>query len=80
MLQPIPKWDVEIRRGAITFLGEMYQDDAQWGQQPTVKQWILNILMQLSSISDGEGQCKLTTLLYIATRYGLHEIELTLHT
>jgi hypothetical protein len=53
-----PKWDMETRRGAITFLGEMYRHDAQWGRQPTVKQWILDIIMQVSSGSDSEGQCK----------------------
>jgi hypothetical protein len=75
------KWDVETRRGATTFLGEMYRDDAQWGQQPTVKQWILDTLMKISSVTDDEGQCKWrTTLWYLATRYRFHEIELTLHT
>ncbi|KAG0198144.1 hypothetical protein BGX31_004658, partial [Mortierella sp. GBA43] len=44
-----PMWDAEMRRSAIAFLGEIYQNDAAWGDQPTVKQWVLNILMQLSS-------------------------------
>jgi hypothetical protein len=42
-------WDRETREGAIAFLGEMYRNDSEWGQQATVKQWILDILMQLSS-------------------------------
>ncbi|KAF9355421.1 hypothetical protein BGX34_010486 [Mortierella sp. NVP85] len=41
-------WDAEIRRGAIGFLGDIYRDDDIWGQQTSVKQWIVNILMQLS--------------------------------
>ncbi|KAK3807349.1 MAG: hypothetical protein J3Q66DRAFT_392643 [Benniella sp.] len=46
-----PKWDEATRRNAIAFLGEIYRNDEMWGQQPSVKQWILNILMQLSSSS-----------------------------
>ncbi|KAG0220135.1 hypothetical protein BGX31_011074, partial [Mortierella sp. GBA43] len=42
-------WDAETRRSAIAFLGEMYRDDEMWGDQSSVKQWILNILMQLAS-------------------------------
>ncbi|KAF9362927.1 hypothetical protein BGX34_005242 [Mortierella sp. NVP85] len=43
------RWDPSIRENAIGFLGEIYRNDAAWGNQFTVKQWILNILMQLSS-------------------------------
>jgi len=50
-------WDAETRRSAIEFLGEMYQNDAVWGDQANVKQWILNILMQLCSIPSAEMQC-----------------------
>ncbi|KAG0221634.1 hypothetical protein BGX31_009669 [Mortierella sp. GBA43] len=49
-------WDLDTRRGAITFLGEIYRNDAEWGQQVTAKQWTLNILMQLSSGSGDEAQ------------------------
>ncbi|KAF9365292.1 hypothetical protein BGX34_010598 [Mortierella sp. NVP85] len=49
-------WDVDTRRGAIAFLGEMYRNDAVWGQQASVKQWIINILMQLSSMPGSEAQ------------------------
>ncbi|KAF9363166.1 hypothetical protein BGX34_004753, partial [Mortierella sp. NVP85] len=44
-----PKWDSEIRNGAVLFLGEIYRKDEYWGCQATVKQWILRILMQLST-------------------------------
>ncbi|KAK3809438.1 MAG: hypothetical protein J3Q66DRAFT_405442 [Benniella sp.] len=43
-----PMWDTNIRQGAIAFLGEIYRDDEVWGQHTSVKQWILNILMQLA--------------------------------
>ncbi|KAF9985482.1 hypothetical protein BGZ65_010710 [Modicella reniformis] len=52
-----PKWDTDTRRSAIEFLGEIYNNDAEWGQQATVKQWILNILMQLASSSGNALQC-----------------------
>ena len=44
-----PMWDTETRRDAIAFLGEMYRNDKVWGQSASVKQWILNILIQLST-------------------------------
>jgi hypothetical protein len=44
-----PLWDAEIRRNAIAFLGEIYQEDDMWGDHSSVKQWVLNILMQLAS-------------------------------
>ena len=52
-----PMWDSGTRRSAIVFLGEIYRDDAAWGQQPSVKQWILNILMQVASPPEGGSQC-----------------------
>jgi hypothetical protein len=54
-----PVWDSDTRQGAITFLGEIYRDDVEWGEQATVKKWILNILMQLSSESGHDTQCML---------------------
>ncbi|KAG0006776.1 hypothetical protein BGZ65_003913 [Modicella reniformis] len=47
-----PMWDADTRRSAVAFLGEIYQNDAVWGQHVSVKQWILDILMQLASSSD----------------------------
>ncbi|KAF9960578.1 hypothetical protein BGZ65_012090 [Modicella reniformis] len=51
-----PMWDVEIRRSAVVFLGEIFQNDAEWGRQTNIKQWILNILKQLASPSEGALQ------------------------
>ncbi|KAF9350885.1 hypothetical protein BGX26_010968, partial [Mortierella sp. AD094] len=45
-------WDDDIRQCAITFLGEMYSDDAQWGHQAEVKQWILRILTVLAKSAE----------------------------
>ncbi|KAG0021100.1 hypothetical protein BGZ80_003033 [Entomortierella chlamydospora] len=44
-------WDVNTRQCAVDFLGEMYEDDATWGQQTSIKQWILQILNQLADPS-----------------------------
>jgi len=51
-----PKWDALTRQSAIAFLGEIYRNDEMWGQRASVKQWILNILMHLSS-SGRTPQC-----------------------
>jgi len=50
------KWDTNTRKSAVAFLGEIYRNDLMWGQQVTVKQWILNILMQLA-LSETISQC-----------------------
>ena len=46
-------WDLDTRRDAIAFLGEIYKDDTVWGQQASTKQRILDILMQLALRSEG---------------------------
>jgi hypothetical protein len=53
-----PMWDADTRQSAIDFLGEIYRNDEVWGQNPSVKQWILNILMQLSLTTWTDSQCK----------------------
>jgi hypothetical protein len=53
-----PMWDEATRQSAIDFLGEIYRKDEVWGQHSSIKQWIINILMQLASISDIGPQCK----------------------
>ncbi|KAG0042174.1 hypothetical protein BGZ83_000822, partial [Gryganskiella cystojenkinii] len=45
-------WDIDARKGAIAFLGMVYQDDTEWGQDPHIKQCILDILLRLRSDSD----------------------------
>ncbi|KAG0237761.1 hypothetical protein BGX31_003495 [Mortierella sp. GBA43] len=51
-----PLWDADTRRSAVAFLGEIYQNDTVWGERETIKQWILNILMQLSFQTGSEAQ------------------------
>jgi len=50
------EWDETIRQSAVEFLGEIYRNDEAWGQETSVKKWILNILMQLSSSPGGTSQ------------------------
>ncbi|KAK3807796.1 MAG: WD40-repeat-containing domain protein [Benniella sp.] len=45
-------WDSDTRQDAVAFLGEIYQHDTVWGDQISVKQWILSILMQLCSLPE----------------------------
>jgi len=51
-----PKWDMDSRRGAVAFLGEIYKNDEVWGRQASIKKWILNILMQLESAKGTSSQ------------------------
>jgi len=55
------EWNGETRQSAIAFLGEIYQDDVAWGHHTNVKQWIVDILLRLTSVPDGEIQCMSTT-------------------
>ena len=43
-----PLWDENFRKDAIAFLGEMYWNDGEWGQEPRIKQCIVDILLQLT--------------------------------
>ncbi|KAF9349625.1 hypothetical protein BGX34_001685 [Mortierella sp. NVP85] len=47
-------WDTLTRRSAVAFLGEMYCNDEDWGQDVGIKEWILVILMRLSSPSEDD--------------------------
>ncbi|KAF9351705.1 hypothetical protein BGX34_000412 [Mortierella sp. NVP85] len=58
-----PKWNADVRQSAILFLGEIYRNDAVWGRQPSVKQWIINILGQLASLSANVHITAIETLL-----------------
>ncbi|KAK3811514.1 MAG: WD40-repeat-containing domain protein [Linnemannia elongata] len=40
-------WDTNVRLQAIDFLGELYRNDPLWGQDESVKTWMLNIIRQL---------------------------------
>ncbi|KAF9974499.1 hypothetical protein BGZ65_008698, partial [Modicella reniformis] len=42
------KWDEGTHHNAVALLEEIYQCDAVWGEQVTIKQWIVGILMQVT--------------------------------
>jgi len=62
-------WGAETLRSAIGFLAEMYQNDEEWGDQANIKQWIVSILMKLSSLPGIEMQCMWTTATMNDTLY-----------
>ncbi|KAF9104759.1 hypothetical protein BGX27_009949, partial [Mortierella sp. AM989] len=41
-------WCTEVRRGAISFMGEMYKDDTTWKQHVSVRLWTFHILESLA--------------------------------
>ncbi|KAG0303503.1 hypothetical protein BGZ99_002663, partial [Dissophora globulifera] len=43
-------WDIETRQSSIQFLGEIYRGDLVWGELPSIKSYILDILKQLSTM------------------------------
>ncbi|KAF9560156.1 hypothetical protein EC968_006332 [Mortierella alpina] len=59
-----PVRDDASRKDAIAFLGEIYWNDEEWGQEPRIKQCILDVLLQLSqSIGQGSILGAINTLL-----------------
>ncbi|KAF9913701.1 hypothetical protein BX616_009717 [Lobosporangium transversale] len=50
------EWAVEVRKDAVSFLGEIYKNDKDWGHHVAVKQWILTILKGLTSLPKEELQ------------------------
>ncbi|KAG0307764.1 hypothetical protein BGZ98_009836 [Dissophora globulifera] len=61
-----PIWDADSQEEAVAFLGEIYRNDAVWGQEVKVKQCILNILIQLTSASGSAKQAADRLLLELA--------------
>ncbi|KAG0227772.1 hypothetical protein BGX31_006850 [Mortierella sp. GBA43] len=53
-------WDADVRKRAVDFLGDIYRNDLVWGQNANVKQWILDILIQIaasSTLSGSTAEC-----------------------
>ncbi len=53
-----PLWESGTRQSALDFLSELYTNDTAWGQQATVKQWIIKILIQLADTSVSAAAAK----------------------
>ncbi|KAG0218046.1 hypothetical protein BGX33_008739 [Mortierella sp. NVP41] len=41
-------WDVDLRKQAVDFLLALYKDDADWGQDASVRTWTLTVLERVS--------------------------------
>jgi hypothetical protein len=54
-----PTWDAKTRGSAVMFLGEMYSNRTAWGDKPSVKEWILAILIRLGSSAGNDAQGEL---------------------
>ncbi|KAK3807695.1 MAG: WD40-repeat-containing domain protein [Benniella sp.] len=69
-----PNWDLRTRRSATAFLGEMYRNEGAWGHQATIKEWIVIILMRLSSSAGSVQQYIQTTLQELEASIDAQEI------
>ncbi|KAG9070336.1 hypothetical protein KI688_009673 [Linnemannia hyalina] len=56
-------WDTSVRLHAIDLLGELYMNDPLWGQDESVKTWMLNIIRQLGTTADQVVSASAHTLL-----------------
>ncbi|KAG0318080.1 hypothetical protein BGZ97_004367 [Linnemannia gamsii] len=45
-------WDTTIRQKTVSLLGDLCQNDPEWGQDNSVKMWIHNIIGHLSTVDD----------------------------
>ncbi|KAF9917022.1 hypothetical protein BX616_002164, partial [Lobosporangium transversale] len=45
------EWIMKARQDAVSFLGEIYKNDRDWGGHVEIKQWVINILKSLVSLS-----------------------------
>ncbi|KAF9109736.1 hypothetical protein BGX30_008256, partial [Mortierella sp. GBA39] len=42
-------WNTSVRLHAVDLLGELYRNDSKWGQDESVRAWMLNIIRQLGA-------------------------------
>ncbi|KAF9916261.1 hypothetical protein BX616_004205 [Lobosporangium transversale] len=50
------RWNMKVRQYAVTFLGEMYKNDKDWGDYVGIKRCIIGILKRLTSLSKDDIQ------------------------
>ncbi|OAQ28202.1 WD40 repeat-like protein [Linnemannia elongata AG-77] len=58
-------WDTNVRQQAVDLLGELYKNDSQWGEDESVKAWMVNIICQLSTVPDQVVNAIAITLLKV---------------
>ncbi|KAF9544039.1 WD_REPEATS_REGION domain-containing protein [Mortierella hygrophila] len=56
-------WDTSVRLQAIDLLGDLYKNDPLWGQDESVRTWMLNIIRQLGTTADQVVSISAHTLL-----------------
>ncbi|KAF9114783.1 WD_REPEATS_REGION domain-containing protein, partial [Mortierella sp. 14UC] len=56
-------WGTATRQQAIVLLGNLGQKDTEWGQDDSVREWMCNIIGQLSTIDDNAVSTRARTLL-----------------
>ncbi|KAF9289504.1 hypothetical protein BGZ88_007728, partial [Linnemannia elongata] len=45
-------WDSPIRQQAVELLGDLFQNDLDWGEDESVRTWMLNVKDQLGAVDD----------------------------
>ncbi|CAO3565216.1 unnamed protein product [Mortierella alpina] len=64
------EWVLGLREQAVTFLGDLYLRDADWGQDDSVKSWMLTILRKISEVPDPTVKEAALTFLQASTNDG----------
>ncbi|CAO3574670.1 unnamed protein product [Mortierella alpina] len=64
------EWLLIIREQAVTFLGDLYLNDADWGCDDSVKSWMLTIFHKISEVPDSTVSEVALTLLQAAAKDG----------
>ncbi|KAF9934674.1 hypothetical protein FBU30_000998 [Linnemannia zychae] len=70
-----PIWTISIRQQSIDLLEELYKNDSQWGQDISVKNWMISIITQLSESKDEEIKTKALNLLQDLNMDGINAIR-----
>ncbi|OAQ25913.1 hypothetical protein K457DRAFT_743556 [Linnemannia elongata AG-77] len=45
-------WDCPVRQQAVELLGDLFQNDPLWGEDESVRTWMLNIIDQIGAVDD----------------------------
>ncbi|KAF9897937.1 hypothetical protein BX616_004739, partial [Lobosporangium transversale] len=61
------EWTMKPRQDAVSFLGEIYKNDREWGDHVEIKQWVISILKSLVSALNKDLQVAESLLSDLAT-------------
>ncbi|KAF9081072.1 hypothetical protein BGX23_001340, partial [Mortierella sp. AD031] len=62
-IAPDPVWTVALRQQAIDLLGDLYRNDPDWGQDESVKTWMMTIIGHLGGASEQAVSARAQALL-----------------